>query len=80
MRVHRILQWVSSFFFFFWLPQSIWNSWDRDQIRATAMNKATAEATRDRSLTLYAKLGIKPIPSGPQMLPIPCTTVGVLGV
>ena len=33
-----------TFFFLFWLPHGIWNSWARDQIHATAVTYATGAA------------------------------------
>lgn len=42
---------------FFWLPQGMWSSWIRNQIRASVATFTTAAA---RYLTHLARLGIEP--------------------
>ena len=51
-------QMTTFFFFLFWPPHGIWSSGARDQIWAEA---ATMHCSDTRSLTHYARPGIKPV-------------------
>jgi len=48
------------FFFLFWPPSGMWNSWARDQIQATAANYAAGAAIPD-PLTHSPRSGIESV-------------------
>ena len=59
-----------SFFHFFWMPRGIWNSWARDQIRATGAAEAAAAATLDPEPTVPGRVWNLHL-SAPKTPPIP---------
>ena len=59
-RVSKTGGFINNFFFLFWPPSGMWNSWARDQIQATAANYAAGAAIPD-PLTHSPRSGIESV-------------------